>query len=259
MHLNYTVSVMVDTEIIQWLLTEINENSKKLKNNTCITENELRCFIAIIYLSGYLELPRRRLMWEQSPDCHNNLVSNAIRRDKFEYILSNFFSSDEKNDNIKITELNVRVNHKLYRHCPIENQFNIADIPIDDTKAFRILCGTSKSGFCNFLSIFTSDKEAQSVIRCYAKFLKQFRISEIEVLFDNSFSDPQFLYEINCDVVGVHKRTRACAISNLSGIEKLRTNVNLYRSRIRGHKIFARYFTFFLDVILYNAFLLLQK
>ncbi|KAK9700400.1 Transposase IS4 [Popillia japonica] len=36
------------------------------------------------------QLPRRRMFWEREKDAHNSLVSDAITRDKFEYILSNF-------------------------------------------------------------------------------------------------------------------------------------------------------------------------
>ena len=44
---------------------------------------EMRCFFGILLLSGYNQLPRMKMYWEQTQDVHNNLVSDAMRRDRF--------------------------------------------------------------------------------------------------------------------------------------------------------------------------------
>lgn len=52
-----------------------------------ITEEEIRCFIAILILSGYNELPGKRFFWDTREDTRNTLVLNSMRRNRFEQIL----------------------------------------------------------------------------------------------------------------------------------------------------------------------------
>lgn len=52
-----------------------------------ITVDKLKCFLGILLLSGYNEVSRRRMYWERSPDAHNELVANAMRRN----LLSKYF------------------------------------------------------------------------------------------------------------------------------------------------------------------------
>lgn len=41
----------------------------------------------MLLLSGYVPLPRRKMMWECKRDCHNELVTDAIRRDEVDAVL----------------------------------------------------------------------------------------------------------------------------------------------------------------------------
>lgn len=56
-------------------------------------ENELMAmvtvsvFIAILLLSGYSTVPRRRMRWSHDKDIHNIAASEAMTRDRFEEIL----------------------------------------------------------------------------------------------------------------------------------------------------------------------------
>ena len=45
--------------------------------------DELRCYMGIILLSGYNQLPGRKMYWEEAPDVHNSMVSDAMRRNRF--------------------------------------------------------------------------------------------------------------------------------------------------------------------------------
>lgn len=71
---------------------------KNNKQNLGVSTNEVYVFIGILLLSGYVPLPRRRMYWEESEDVHNKLVSQAMRRNKFEEISSIFHAAD--NDNL---------------------------------------------------------------------------------------------------------------------------------------------------------------
>ncbi|XP_039281885.1 piggyBac transposable element-derived protein 3-like [Nilaparvata lugens] len=48
---------------------------------------ECRVFIAILLVSGYCQVSRRRMYWEQSPDAHNNAISEAMSRNRFSQIM----------------------------------------------------------------------------------------------------------------------------------------------------------------------------
>ena len=48
-----------------------------------VEEVEMRAFLAILFISGYNDLPRRRMYWEKQDDVNNLAVSNTMRRTKF--------------------------------------------------------------------------------------------------------------------------------------------------------------------------------
>ncbi|KAJ8946655.1 hypothetical protein NQ314_008827 [Rhamnusium bicolor] len=48
-----------------------------------ITKEEIRCFVAILYLTEYVVLPGKIFYWDSGADIHNKLVSDAMRRDRF--------------------------------------------------------------------------------------------------------------------------------------------------------------------------------
>ena len=48
------------------------------------THNNLRCVEGMLLHTGYHEVPRRKMVWETSLDCHNALVAENMRRDTFD-------------------------------------------------------------------------------------------------------------------------------------------------------------------------------
>jgi hypothetical protein len=42
---------------------------------------------AVLLHSGYNSVPRRKMLWELKPDCRNELVAGAIRRDQMDAVL----------------------------------------------------------------------------------------------------------------------------------------------------------------------------
>ena len=63
----------------------------KKNRNLTVDNHEIKCFIAILFLSEYLAPARRRLYWENVSDTHHDLFTNAMRRDKFKAIFINFY------------------------------------------------------------------------------------------------------------------------------------------------------------------------
>lgn len=74
----------IDDSFIEYLVTETSRYAL-FKNcaDPKITADEIRCFIAILYVSGYNSLPSKRHYWDSSNDMKNIAVSESMRRDRF--------------------------------------------------------------------------------------------------------------------------------------------------------------------------------
>lgn len=74
----------IDDDVIQLLL---EETSKYALFRNCadpkVSKEEMRCFIGILVLSGYNELPSKRHYWDIDSDMRNELVYKSMRRDRF--------------------------------------------------------------------------------------------------------------------------------------------------------------------------------
>ena len=93
-----------------------------------LTMEEMRAFLAVILLSGYATLPRRRMYWEKLSDVNNEAVSSTLSRYRFEEILR--FLHLANNNNLakedkfaKIRPLASLLNEKWLAHFPKENSF----------------------------------------------------------------------------------------------------------------------------------------
>ena len=55
-----------------------------------ISKNEKKMFLAILFLSGYCTMARRRMYWETAEDVHHPGVAKAMSRNRFEEIIRYF-------------------------------------------------------------------------------------------------------------------------------------------------------------------------
>lgn len=76
-----------------------------------LTEDEIKCFIGILILSGYNVLPGRRFYWDTSLDMQTTMVRESMRRDRFEEIRRVLHCAD----NSTINE------DKYYKLRPLKN------------------------------------------------------------------------------------------------------------------------------------------
>ena len=83
-----------DDEVLNLIVDETNRYASQKNRNLTVDKHEIKCFIGTLFLSGYLAPARRRLYWENASDTHHDLVTNAMRRDKFEAIFTNFHLAD---------------------------------------------------------------------------------------------------------------------------------------------------------------------
>ena len=65
-----------DDEIFNLIVEETNRYASEKNRSLIVDENDKKCFIAILVLSGYLAPARRRLFWENATDMHHALVTN---------------------------------------------------------------------------------------------------------------------------------------------------------------------------------------
>ena len=77
-----------DDELIDLIAVETNRYASQKNRNLVVTKNDKNCFLGILILSGYVSMARRKLLWENAPDTRYELVANAMRRDRFEAILT---------------------------------------------------------------------------------------------------------------------------------------------------------------------------
>lgn len=84
----------------------------------------------MLLLSSYVQVPRRRMFWEREKDTHNDLVSNAISRDRFELIMSNlhFADNNQINNNDKFAKVRPffrHLNQKFLDHAPLQKSHSV--------------------------------------------------------------------------------------------------------------------------------------
>ena len=78
-------------------MSNLYANRDKRKHEFTTSTSETCLFIAMLFLTGYNPLPRRKLYWENSSDVHNAAISNTMSHNCFEEILSVLHLSDNMN------------------------------------------------------------------------------------------------------------------------------------------------------------------
>ena len=77
-----------DDEVYQIIIAEtLRYAAQKGKHDLHIDENNVRLFIAILLISGYNVLPRRRLYWSADPSLRNEAICAAMSRNSFDEFL----------------------------------------------------------------------------------------------------------------------------------------------------------------------------
>lgn len=102
--------------MLHHIVTETNRYAmQKLTHNLNATAEEIMTFIGVMLLSGYHPLPYRRLYWKQDPDVHVILVSDAIRRNRFDELMRFIHLADNQgNDGTD----------KMYKVRPVFDMLN---------------------------------------------------------------------------------------------------------------------------------------
>ena len=89
-----TFFLFFDDEVIDMLVDYTNRYAALHNREGDIQPNEMRCFFAILLLSGYTNVSRREMYWENALDSNNPLVCNAMARNRFRFIMQNIHCND---------------------------------------------------------------------------------------------------------------------------------------------------------------------
>lgn len=119
-----------DGDFLHVITQYSNDYASKQNATANITPDEIRCFIGILLLSGYNTVSRRRMYWQIDRDTHNSFVSNAMRRDRFEFIIRNLHFVDnnslDKTDKFaKVRPLIQMLNKSFQSHAPKTIQHSV--------------------------------------------------------------------------------------------------------------------------------------
>ena len=74
---------MYNSDIIRLLVDMLNKYALQKNHILNVTEEEMKVYLAILLLTGYLTPRYIRMFWETKSDVHNELVANSIRRNRF--------------------------------------------------------------------------------------------------------------------------------------------------------------------------------
>lgn len=68
-----------DDDVFYLLLTETRKYAYFRDADPLISREEFQCFISILIISGYSNVPGKRCYWDQRDDTRNVVIYNAMR------------------------------------------------------------------------------------------------------------------------------------------------------------------------------------
>ncbi|XP_057660717.1 piggyBac transposable element-derived protein 3-like [Diorhabda carinulata] len=219
-----------------------------------ITKEEMKNFLAILLLSGYQKLPRRRMYWENSSDTQNQLVINSLSRDRFEYIFSNLHCCDntnlDKTDRFaKVRLLINKMNSLFQQYAPVTENHSVDEAMVPyygrhGCKQFirgkpirygyKLWTGCTSKGYVIWVEPYQGTeikpcyKElglGPSVILQYTDIINSIQSFPYHIFCDNFFTTIPLLSEMtrrNLKITGTirENRTSKCPLANKSQFKK---------------------------------------
>lgn len=221
-------NLFFDDEVINLVTeyTNIYAGQRNLLND--ITQNEIRCFIGVLVLSGYVVVPKRYMYWENRDDSHNAMVVAAISRDRFSHIMKvlhvcNNLSLDKFDRFAKMRPLFDVINKKFIQFSPLEQHHSIDEAMVPyfgrhPTKQFirgkpirwgyKMWVGALRLGYIVWFSPYqgnsTTIPEQYKVLGLGASVVLSYadRLNEVwpqrrfHLIFDNYFTSIHLLHEL---------------------------------------------------------------
>lgn len=95
-----------------------------------VSVDELKVVVGILLISGYSTVPRRRLYWSSENDVRNDMIANAMSRNRFDEILSKLHCANNaelpQSDRFgKVRPLISHLNEKYMQHWQVSQQLSV--------------------------------------------------------------------------------------------------------------------------------------
>lgn len=108
-------NLLFPDHLIDYIVDQSNSYAAGKGKLLNITREEIFVVIGILYLSGYNSVPRRKMYWEDRTDTKNLIITDSMRRNRFNDIFGNLHFADN-------SQLNK--DDRLAKIRPIINKFN---------------------------------------------------------------------------------------------------------------------------------------
>lgn len=248
--------IFMNEDIIDLLVRHsvIYATMDKNNPNFQLSHDQMYTFIGIFLLSGYVPLPRRRMFWEEREDTHNVLVSNSMRRNKFEEIFRYFHVADngtiDRTDKMaKIRPFLDKLNELFITYAPIEKDLSIDESMIPyfgrhGCKQFiknkpvrfgyKAWVLATRLGYCVYTDLYCGrdqsfDQEVglggSVVLKLTSKLSEKYPAVKFSIYADNFFVCPKLLSKLKSNgflLTGTVKndRTEHCPLEEKSSFKK---------------------------------------
>ena len=206
-----------DDILLNIIVEETNRYAFQKNVNLQVTHEEIRCVLGVLILSGYVSVPRRRMYWENLQDTHHHLVSNAIRRDRFEMIFTNLHFADnnqlDKED--KFSKLRPFFDHlgkQFLKWAPLEEFYSVDESMCEYFGkhgckqfiqgkpirfGFKNWCGTTTLGYLVWFDFYQGKEKknandgcglGERIVMNFAQTLLNHDKQQYHLCFDNFFT-----------------------------------------------------------------------
>ncbi|XP_012590099.1 PREDICTED: piggyBac transposable element-derived protein 1 [Condylura cristata] len=152
-----------DDETFNLIVSETNNYAFQKNVHLEVTAQEMRCVFGILLLSGVVRHPRRGMYWDVA-DVDQDQAREAVRRDRFELILSclHFADNGHLDPNDKFTKLRPlikQMNKNFLLYAPLEEYYCVDKTMCECFASgqcpggkplrvgYKIWCGTTARGY----------------------------------------------------------------------------------------------------------------
>ncbi|KAK9688210.1 Transposase IS4 [Popillia japonica] len=217
-------------EIIHSFVEYSNQYATSHNRPGDISSDEICSFLGILLLSGYVCLPRREMYWENSKDTKNDVVSGAMSRNRFRFVMQNLHCSDNTKLNpadkfSKVRPLFEMLNKRFIELAPNEEHHSVDESMVPyfgrhGTKQFikgkpirwgyKFWCGTTRLGYIEWFDAYQGSSTTishrhknlglgASVVLQFAEVLqKKTPNIPYDLYFDNFVTSIKLLHQLKC-------------------------------------------------------------
>ena len=126
--------IFMTDKLIDHICKETNAYAAQKGNHTFkIEPNELKSFLAVLLLSGYIPYPRCSMYWEMSSDSRNTIAASLFTRNRFLDVLQYLHLADNNNLNPSDKFSKVNPLFKMINESCLQNFIPEKNVSIDES------------------------------------------------------------------------------------------------------------------------------